>query len=206
MNKPSKIKLLIIPVFLFALALNALAQSNSFPNELKSFEFFGKGKLAPVSFGISKKSDIEIIFGDTCENKPCSYNDSFDVEFDYIDLDDCMTTDFSRDRLVCPLESYLGTIDKISLIPKSELQLSNFSTEQFKQHSSGQILTKSNGISVFYESFGDEYGLVYSFERNNGSTTTPPPKIVNGRLFSIKYTLSKARIEEIFKAPFRSED
>lgn len=61
-----------------ASAVCGSAQSVQFPNELKGYEFFGKGKLNGLKLGSSKKSDVEKIFGQSCE-KQCDYNDDFNM-------------------------------------------------------------------------------------------------------------------------------
>ncbi len=48
-------KIFIVFTFLLAFAICVSAQSVQFPNELKGFEVFGKGKLKSLKLGSSKR-------------------------------------------------------------------------------------------------------------------------------------------------------
>lgn len=182
------------------------AQTVPFPNELSGYEFFGRGKLKPVAFGLSKKQDIERLFGGTCE-KGCDYDERFTINIDYLDCDDCMTTTYVRDRAMCPLNEYMGTIEKITLTPKVPVQLEKIPTTRFPKNTGGAILFKNGSGGVSYESFGDEFGLKYSIKKGSTASvtiTTPGPDFMNGSLYSIEYGLSVELETKIFKAEYKT--
>lgn len=84
-------KIFIVFTFLLAFAICVSAQKNQYPNELKGYEFFGKGKLIKIKLGVSTKKDVKKIFGKDCE-KYCDYDKNFKIKFEYLAaLDDCMT-------------------------------------------------------------------------------------------------------------------
>ncbi|MFN0277415.1 MAG: hypothetical protein ACKVRN_02320 [Pyrinomonadaceae bacterium] len=189
-------------ILLFSSFSLTWGQVNPFPNELSGFEFFAKGRIKSLVLGISKKQDVERLFGNACESE-CDYDDRFLIKFDYLDLRDCMTTRQIRDRAVCPLDQYIGTIGSIKLTPKKTVPVDRLSTDIFKSGTGGTIVPKGGGETIYYESFTDEYGLRYSFRRNDGKQHFPPPKFVDGELYSIDYILSEKLEIDIFKAPFR---
>lgn len=192
-------------IAVFALVVCVQAQDSPFPNELADYEFFGKGKLKTIVFGVSKKKDVEKLFGSSCEND-CEYDDRFVIKFDYLTCDDCMTTTHIRDRAMCPLVEFKGTIEKITLKPKVPIQFDKISTTRFNLHSGGGIFSKDGSGSVYYESFRDEFGLKYSIKQGSTSVTltTPGPAFINGPLYSIDYGLNEKLETKIFKAPFKS--
>ncbi len=185
--------------------ITATATDGPFPNELVGYEFFGKGKLKTVAFGVSKKKDVEKIFGSSCEND-CEYDDRFVIKFDYLSCDDCMTTEYVRDRAMCPLPEFMGTIKKITLKPKSEIRFDSVPTTLFKKHTGGAIMSKGSSEGVSYESFGDEFGLKYSIKQSNTSSitlSTPAPRMINGPLYSIEYGINIPLETKIFAAPYK---
>ena len=192
----------LIVIFVFALVISVSAQENSFPNELPGLEFVGKGKLKTIVFGVTKKQNVERLFGTSCE-ADCDYDDRFSIKFDYLDLGDCMTTRQIRDRAVCPLDQFIDTIESIKLMPKRAIPVELLSTDVFKFRTGGGSFPKGGGQATYYESFADANGLRYSFRRNDGTTHFPIPKLVGGDLYSIEYILSEELEAKIFKAPFR---
>lgn len=188
----------------FGCSIIVNAQVSKFPNELKGYEFFGKGKLKTIVFGVSNKKDVEKLFGSSCE-KGCEYDDRFTIKFDYLDCDDCMTTEYIRDRAMCPLLEFMGTIEKITLQPKSTIRFDAVPATLFKNHSGGSILFNDGSDGVSYESFGDEFGLEYSIKRGTSSLTlsTPGPEMMNGPLYSIEYGIDIPLETKIFAAPYK---
>jgi hypothetical protein len=180
------------------------AQVGEFPNELKGYEFFGKGKLKTITFGVSNKKDFENLFGSTCENN-CEYDDHFVIEVDYLSCDDCMTTTSSRDRAMCPLAEFMGTIEKITLKPKVPIRFDSVSMIPFTEHSGGSIVFKDGSEGVSFESFGDEFGLKYSIKQGTPSLILlkPAPEKINGPLYSITYGINVKLETRIFAAPYK---
>ena len=158
----NRAKIFIAFTFLLAFTVCVSAQSVQFPNELKGYEFFGNGKLKDLKLGSSKKKDVEMIFGESCE-KFCDYDETFKIKFEYLAaLDDCMTTEDIRDRAMCPQNEFVGTISSITLEPKQDQILKDLSTSKFNKVGGGSITQKGSGVSVSYTSFTDKYGLKYS--------------------------------------------
>jgi hypothetical protein len=160
-------KLFFVLTFLLAFALSVSAQNNQYPNELKGYEFFGKGKLKKIWLGGSTKKDVKKIFGKDCE-KECDYNENFRIKFEYLaPLDDCMTTEDIRDRAMCPQSKFVGTISSITLEPKQNENLKDIPTSRFNKVLGGGSLEKGSGVSRTYASFTDKYGLRYSILSGN---------------------------------------
>jgi hypothetical protein len=178
------------------------AQDNRYPNELKGFEFFGEGSLKPLELGSSRKEDVEKIFGRACE-EPCDYDANFKISFHYLSLDDCMTTQAVRDRLMCPLDEYLGTISSIDLKPNQPINFADISTSQFDLRGGGGWATKGGGMSVSYSSFGDKYGLKYSIYEKISEPNPNTPKFKKSDLYSVTYNLSEALESKIFRAEYK---
>jgi hypothetical protein len=180
------------------------AQVREFPNELKGYEFFAKGKLKTIVFGVSKQTDVEKLFGSSCESG-CDYDDHFVIKFDYLSCDDCMTTEYIRDRAMCPLPKFMGTIEEITLTPKTPIRFDSVSAISFKQQTGGMIMATNASTGISYETFGDEFGLKYSITRGTSTLTlsTPGPELMNGPLYSIKYGINVPLETKIFAAPYK---
>ena len=182
------------------------AQTVPFPNELSGYEFFGKGKLKSVTFGLSKEEDIERLFGNSCE-KGCDYDERFEIKFDYLSCEDCMTTEYIRDRVMCPLKEFMGTIEKITLTPKVLIRFDNVSASSFPKRTGGATISRDGSSGASWESFNDEFGLKYSIKQSFTSKltlTSPVPEIMDGELNSIEYGLSTELETRIFKAEYKS--
>jgi hypothetical protein len=182
------------------------AQTVRYPNELKGYEFFGKGKLKPIVLGTSSKQDVQKLFADTCE-KGCDYDGRFLIKFDYLSCDSCMTTEYIRNRAMCPLSEYMGTVQKITLTPKLPIFFNDISTSPFPKNNGGSILLKDGSGGVSYESFSDAFGLKYSIKRGETSSLTlasPGPSYMSGPLYSIEYGLSVEVETKIFKAEYKT--
>ncbi len=195
------VKIFIAFTFLLAFTLQVSAQSVQFPNEMKGYEFFGKGKLKDLKLGSSKKKDIEKVFGEPCE-KSCDYDENFKIKFEYLaPLDDCMTTADIRDRFMCPQNDFVGTISSITLEPKQNQTLKDLSTSKFNKVSGGGSIEKASGVSVSYTSFTDNYGLKYSILSGNTIYSQYAP-FVEGKLYSIKYIFTDDIIRKIFTVEY----
>ena len=155
-------KILFIIAFLLAFAFQVSAQSAQFPNELEGFQFFGKGKLKKLTLGLSMKKDVELIFGELCEKNNCDYDENFTISINYLYEDDCMTTQVVRDRIMCPLSKFVGTIFSVELKPKRAFRFKEILTSNFNILGSGSLREKGSGESISYLSFSDKHGLKYS--------------------------------------------
>lgn len=194
-------KLFFVLTFLLAFSLCVSAQNNQYPNELKGYEFFGKGKLKKIRLGGSTKKDVKKIFGKDCE-KECDYDENFRIKFEYLaPLDDCMTTEDIRDRAMCPQRKFVGTISSITLEPKQNENLKDIPTSRFNKVSGGGSLEKGSGVSRSYTSFTDKYGLRYSILSGN-TIHSQYPLFVGGTLYSIKYIFTDDLIRKVFTVEY----
>ena len=201
----NRAKIFVVFTFLLAFAVCVSAQSVQFPNELKGFEFFGNGKLKDLKLGSSKKKDVEIVFGKSCE-KFCDYDENFKIKFEYLAaLDDCMTTEDIRDRLMCPQSDFVGTISSITLEPKQCQSVKDLPTSKFNKVSGGSSTEIGSGVSISYTSFTDKYGLRYSVNNELSGKVVPYsqyPSFVEGKLYSIKYIFTDDIIRKIFTVEY----
>lgn len=198
-------KIFIVFTFLLAFAVCVSAQGSPYPNELKSYEFFGKGKLKNIKLGVSTPKDVKKIFGKDCE-KDCDYDENFKVKFEYLaPLDDCMTTENIRDRVICPQNELVGTISSVTLEPKQEQSLKDLPTSKFNEISGGSSTKKGSEVSSSYTSFTDKYGLRYSINNElSGEIVvySQYPPFVDGKLYSIKYILTDDFIRKVFTVEY----
>ncbi|CAN5294487.1 hypothetical protein BH10ACI1_BH10ACI1_01460 [soil metagenome] len=198
-------KIFIVLTFLLAFAVCVSAQSVQFPNELKGYEFFGNGKLKDFKIGSSKKKDVEITFGTSCE-KVCDYDENFTIKFEYLKpLDDCMTTEDIRDRAMCPQNEFVGTISSITIEPKQTQILKDLPTSKFNKVSGGSTTEKGSGISSSYTEFTDKYGLRYSLDNESDGKITvysQYPQFIQGKLYSIKYIFTDDFIRKVFTVEY----
>jgi hypothetical protein len=194
-------KLFLILTFLLTSVICVSAQENQYPNELKSYEFFGKGKLKKIKLGVSTQKEVKKIFGKDCE-KECDYDENFKIKFEYLAaLDDCMTTEDIRDRAMCPQSKFVGTISSITLEPKKGQILKELPTSKFNKFSGGTTTAKGSGASVSYTSFADKYGLKYSISSGN-TFYSQYPLLIEGKLYSIKYIFTDDFIRKVFTVEY----
>lgn len=191
--------------FLLSFASEVSAQSVQFPNELKGYEFFGKGKLKNIKLGVSTKEDVKKIFRKDCEEF-CDYDDNFKIKVEYLAvLNDCMTTEDVRDRLMCPQSKFVGTISSITLEPKQYQILKDLPTSKFNKFSGGSTTEKGNGVSNSYTSFTDKYGLRYSINNESSEKIvlySQYPSFIRGKLHSIKYVFTDDFIRKVFTVEY----
>ncbi len=198
-------QLTIIFIFLTGFVPTELTQEDIYPNELKGFEFFGKGKLKDLKLGASKKEDVEIIFGESCKDS-CDYDNNFRIKFEYLKpLDDCMTTEEIRDRLMCPQNDFVGTVSSITLEPKQRFVVMNLLSPEFNNITEGSTVEKGSGYSINYKNFTDKYGLGYSiYQEVSGESETQKPAFVGGDLHSIKYGFTENFIRKVFTVEYKT--
>ncbi len=185
------------------------AQTGLYPNELKGYEFFGKGKLKNLKVGVSTKEDVEKVLGKNCDSG-CDYDENWTVEFSFFDNNWIKTdTDPNGVKTVQYLDQkYLGKLRKIELRPKKRISLNNMVfPSQFNKLSRSEI-TKNpqQDISkmVTYELFQDSDGLTYELfgAKDIDNTKTKEKSLYNkGDLYLIIYNYSKAQEKEMFLLP-----
>ena len=120
----SRAKIFIVFTFLLAFAVYVSAQSVQFPNELKGYEFFGKGKLKGLQLGVSDKEDIIKIFGKTCdfhENETCEYDKKWTVVITYFGF----SVEFNKGIESYTRDEFINKIFRIQLFPKEVVNFEN---------------------------------------------------------------------------------
>jgi hypothetical protein len=188
------LRILIVLTFSVCLFLNAQAQSSVgcegrvglvenpdtlFPNELKGFEFYGKGKLKSLKLYVSTIKEVEKVFGTPVRKvshwSEYDYDSDWSVMFGYFDLKYVrVITAFSynsdaRSRVLVPKPELIGKIYQIKLIPKKIIPMGQMSfSDEFKKQS---YLLKGIGSMKDhkYNLYQDRYGLSYQFfDRKDG--------------------------------------
>lgn len=185
------------------------AQTGSFPNELKGYEFFGNGKLKNLKIGISTKEDVQKVLGETCESV-CDYDENWKASFSFFDNNWIKTdTDPNGVKTVQYLDQkYLGKLRKVEFRPKNQVSFKNVSfPNEFHKLSRSEI-TKSpqKNISkmVTYELFQDSHGLTYELfgAKDIDTTKTRGKAFYNkGDLYLVTYSYSKNQEREMFLPP-----
>jgi hypothetical protein len=194
-------------VFLLAIVFvqNFQAQNNQFPNELKGYEFFGKGKLAGIKPGVSTKDDVKKVFGKNCE-KICDYDADWLVNFSFYENNWTKEdTDERGVKSIYYLESrYLGKLRKIEITPKKQVSFANISFPNTFQKLSRTQITRprtGKGRMVTYEVFQDAGGLTYELydATDYDDIKTKNERSYNKKdLYSILYNISKEQEKTMF--------
>lgn len=207
-----KIFVLFTLLLTFVFVKNTQAQSNPYPNELKGYEFFGKGKLKELILGFSKREDVEKIFGKDCGIK-CDYDENWTVSFGY--LGNVTKSSGEKDYVLVPI--YLDNLYWIKLRPKTNFSLKGiiFSSE-FKQgitfRSSAAPCVLSSHASKdcpfygdkdywnnLYNIYIDKYGLSYTvFDKVLEDSPKNVDKRPEGDLISIEYGISDELEKKMF--------
>lgn len=200
------VKILIgLLVFLMLIgARTSAAQTDQYPNELKDYEFFGKGKLASLKIGVSTKEDLKKLFGEKCE-KICDYDADWLINFSFYE------NSWTKEEINSGGEKsiyylkpeYLGKLRKIEITPKKQVSFSSISFPNAFQKLSRTQGTKSRngkGKMTTYEVYKDSDGLTYELF----GTTNDDTKNRNGQFFrpgdlvSIQYNLSREQERMMF--------
>ena len=116
----NRAKIFVVFTFLLAFAVCVSAQSVQFPNELKGYEFFGKGKLANLKLGVSIKEDVKNVFGvprqEIYNSAVYDYDPNWSIQFVYFDeqksmITHCLASDTSKIiKKLVPLPQFIGMI------------------------------------------------------------------------------------------------
>lgn len=181
--------MLIAFTFLLAFAVCVSAQSVQFPNELKGYDFFGKGKIKPLKFGVSTKEDVIEIFGESCENS-CDYNQNWLIQFIY--FDDIRKEGRRKEKPYIAVSRYLGKLYSIRLRPKLKISFKKTvfpSYFKFKTFGSKNIY-EDDGVTIYYFAYIDKHGLEYRFfDKKTPTKYKSPSKWKRGDLLSIEYQI-----------------
>ena len=184
----------------------ARAQTNLYPNELKGFEFFGKGKLKNLKIGVSTKEDVKNALGDTCEFV-CDYDENWNATFSFFE-NNWIKTDTAPNgvKTVRYLdEKFLGKLRKIELRPKKKISFGKtFFPKSFRKLSRSEVTKKpQQNVSkiVTYDLFQDSRGLTYEL-----FSAIEPDSLKSGEkdfynkgdLYSVIYDISKEQEKQMF--------
>ena len=194
-------KILIVFIFLLSVVFvkASQAQNNPYPNELKGYEFAGKGKLKGLMPGVSTKENVKKIFGENCENR-CDYDTDWTVNFSYYENNWIKeNTDEKGKKLVYHLDSkYLGNLRKIEISPKKQILLGIVSFPKTFEKLSRSLIKEDTRTDksrmITYELFQDSFGLTYElFDTTDyDSIKAKNEKLYKkGELSSIQYSISK---------------
>ena len=189
------VKNFIVFTFLLASAVCVWAQSNPYPNELKGYHFFDKGKLKELKLGASTKQEVIEIFGENCKNS-CDYNQNWLIQFTY--FDDVRKGGWKKEKTFIPTSRYLGKLYSISLRPKLTISFKRtVFPSHFKHSSGGSQNTYGDGEAIiYYFAYSDKYGLEYRiFDQIKLTKYKNTSKWKRGDLLSIEYQ-SPERLEK----------
>lgn len=193
----NRAKIFIAFTFLFAFAVCVSAQRNPYPNELKGYEFFGKGKLKALKLGVSTKEDTKKIFGQECEYV-CKYDENWFVNFDFIDEN--TTKEIGKKKFI-PRQEFFGKLYSITLQSKEDV---SFLKIKFPRvfafsYSGGATVSENetglNSSHTWYKGkiYEDSNGLSYDI-----CLQSFPDKCEKGELLAIEYTIPKKSETKLF--------
>lgn len=146
---------------------------NTYPNELKNYRFFNKGKLEGLKLTISTKEDVTKNFGSDCESE-CDYDEDWKIHINYFGSMHKKVTVENKEVKYVPKEEYLGKIYSIGLRPKKPVSFSNIKfpikfSESFGSaigHNYGIGGGKFGAVHISHKNYIDRYGLEYTiFEK-----------------------------------------
>lgn len=199
------IKVTLFFISLIAFTVCVSAQDVQFPNELKGFEFFGKGKLKDLKLTVSSKDDVNKIFGKTCE-KPCEYDSDWSVRFEYYeDIWVKESRNEKDEKLTYVLDSkYLGKLRLIEMRPKKEISLADVSfPNNFEKLLSTSTIDANSGKSkmVVSNSFQHSDGLTYetySHTNYDDIKSKEAKSYKSSDLVLIRYNIAKELEKDLF--------
>jgi len=194
-------KIFIVFTFLLAFALDVLAQRNPYPNELKGYEFFGKGKLKGLKLGVSTKEDVKSIFGEICDND-CDYDENWTVNFNYLEGISKETTIDGITKRYVPSPNYAGKLYSVTFSPKSSISFNKVKfSSNFAQFGGGSAAHdgKGGGTNMSFKIYTDTYGLEYTVFGGSILTTNKNlPKRKKGDLLFIEHRVTDELEEKMF--------
>ncbi|HSK70729.1 MAG TPA: hypothetical protein VK892_03470, partial [Pyrinomonadaceae bacterium] len=182
----------------FVFAPDAQAQNNLYPNELKGYEFLGKGRLKGLKPGVSTTEDVKRVFGENCESV-CDYDADWSVHFRFFENNWIKEeTDPKGKKTVYNLDpKYIGILRRIELRPKKTISFANVSfPNPFQKFSRSEVTKEPNSSKtkmVTYELFQDSDGLVYELFSgvDYDNIKAKNERVYNKKdLFSVIYNIS----------------
>lgn len=188
------LKFFIIFTFLLSFALQVSAQASLFPNELKGFEFFGKGKLKDLRLGMTTQKDIKDNFGENCKLS-CDFDKNWVITFNFFSKN---TTTKLGEKELTPKEEFYGKLYSVALVPKM-----NISFRKIKFPKSFSFIGYGGGGSCPDADEGcswsnnklykDAHGLIYAICEKSS-----PNKCKKGDLSAIIYSIPDNLEAQIF--------
>lgn len=167
-------------------------QLNTYPNELRGYEFCDRGRLNGLKLTISTREVVKYKFGADCENS-CDYDEKWRISFTYFDNISKESTGSGVKIRFVPRTEYSGTLYSIGLIPKSNISFNRtaFPSRYRKGHGySAACDGAEKSTHTSYNSYKDRYGLIYSVFREITFTTEDFVSNRNGGdLTSIEYNI-----------------
>ena len=155
-----KMKLIVaFKVVLLILVGSLSALARPYPNELRGYEFFGRGKLAKVRLGESTHADIRKIFGESC-NYVCVLDEKWFINFSFVGEHSSAEV---HDETLEPRQEFLGKLYDIELQPNGSSRIvsrSRFS-KAFKMSRAWSSVSEVGEWSE-WRVHSDNYGLSYS--------------------------------------------
>ena len=182
------------------------AQNVSYPNEIKDFEFYGKGRLKNLKPGIATRADVKQVFGELCENI-CDYDANWTVLFSYYENNWIKEISNEKgEKTAYYLDAkYLGRLRKIEMHPKPQKSFASFIFPSNFQKLSRSLITDDTrvgkGKMVTYSLFQDADGLTYElFDSTEYDTLKQKNEKLykKGDLISVQYGISKNQEKEMF--------
>ncbi len=177
------------------------------PNELEGFEFFKTGKLNNIRIGISTESDVQNIFGSSCE-KPCDYDSNWIITVVYFDESDILIEnkyDQKSNKTIethyIPKKEVIGKIVSVEVRPKKRTSFENVNfsgnLKKFSHLENGYLTPSISKDGVLIDIYADSYGLQYlifdKFTSDNFKDTFNLRKrfsnFSKGDLITIKYMI-----------------
>jgi hypothetical protein len=181
-------KIFIVFIFLLAFAVCVSSQSVQFSNELKSYEFYGKGKLKPLKLLISKLGDWESIFGKNC-SASCDLNKDWRISFYSVDVKSPkIVTENKIERKFFLKPQYDNILWSIELMPKKRISFKNFRFPKAFEKSDGFISEINWSFDVYQDSNGLSYWILAENVRD----------YQKGDLYRIEYEVPNKLDSEIY--------
>lgn len=186
---------LVILNILLIFTVCVSGQKETFPNELKGFELYQKGKLKEIKLLVSNEKDIKKVFGTNCHSG-CDYNEDWTVSFSLIRKGDHIseTDEKGKEQKFYPERKYVGTLTSIRFHPNRSISIENtaFSSSFRQIVGNSGIPNQKDAIPavIFMDMNGLQYNL--SLLENSGA------KHEKGNVISIEYAMTEDKREEIF--------
>jgi hypothetical protein len=178
-------------VFLFLLSgaaffVQVQAQDVKFPNEIKGFELYGRGKLSDIQIGISSSEDVKRIWGKECEGGGCDYDENWKIEFYYFyeNWPLYKITGDIQQKFIPSLE-LVDKVMAITLRPRTEISFKNVVFPSKFEMSSEVAIHSGFDILIY----SDPYGLYYTMANDDADSG-----IHRGNLFYITYRIPTNQI------------